>query len=97
VRIIIFNNAGGGIFSILEGAKDLPELGEFMVTNQPFQAKNTASDAGIDYYEAKDFNALNEQIGQFFEPGSRAKMLEIFTDSAQNTAALQAYMQLFKH
>ena len=97
VRIIIFNNAGGGIFSILDGAKDLPELDEFMVTNQPFQAKNTALDAGIDYYEAKDFNELNEQMGQFFEPSSRAKMLEILTDSEQNTTALQAFMQLFKH
>jgi 2-succinyl-5-enolpyruvyl-6-hydroxy-3-cyclohexene-1-carboxylate synthase len=81
----------------LDGAKDLPELGEFMVTHQTFQSKNAASDAGIDYYEAKDLNELNEQLSQFFEPGSRAKMLEIFTDSAKNTAALQAYMQLFKH
>lgn len=97
VRIIIFNNAGGGIFGILDGAKDLPELSEFMITNQTFQAKNAASDAGIDYYEAKDLNELNEQLSQFFEPSSRAKMLEIFTDSAKNTAALQAYMQLFKH
>jgi 2-succinyl-5-enolpyruvyl-6-hydroxy-3-cyclohexene-1-carboxylate synthase len=97
VRIIIFNNAGGGIFGILDGAKDLPELAEFMVTQQTFQAKNAASDAGIDYYKAIDLNELNEQLSQFFEPGSRAKMLEIFTDSAKNTAALQAYMQLFKH
>ena len=30
LRIIIFNNGGGGIFRNLDGAKDLPELTEFM-------------------------------------------------------------------
>ena len=32
MRIIVMNNAGGAIFQILDGAKDLAELGEFMVT-----------------------------------------------------------------
>jgi 2-succinyl-5-enolpyruvyl-6-hydroxy-3-cyclohexene-1-carboxylate synthase len=96
VRILIFNNAGGGIFGILDGAKDLPELGEFMVTNQPFRAKNTASDAGIDYFEASNWDELNQQLHHFFEPSERAKILEIFTDATVNTQALQAYMHLFK-
>ncbi len=96
VRILIFNNAGGGIFSILDGAKDLPELGEFMVTQQPFRAKNTASDAGIDYFEAGNWDELNQQLQHFFEPSERAKVLEIFTDPMVNTQTLQAYMHLFK-
>ena len=97
VRIIIFNNAGGGIFGILDGAKDLPELGEFMVTKQVFRAKNTALDAGIDYFEANDWNEMHQQMQHFFEPSDRAKILEIFTDSAVNSQELQAYMSLFKH
>jgi 2-succinyl-5-enolpyruvyl-6-hydroxy-3-cyclohexene-1-carboxylate synthase len=97
VRIIIFNNAGGGIFGILDGAKDLPELGEFMVTNQTFKAKSAASDAGIDYFEAHNWNELNQELSHFFEPGDRAKILEICTDATKNTQELQAYMNLFKH
>ena len=97
VRIIIFNNSGGGIFGILDGAKELPELGEFMVTQQTFLAKNAALDAGIDYFEANDWNELHQQMQHFFEPSNRAKILEIFTDSAVNTQELQAYMRLFKH
>ncbi len=96
VRIIIFNNAGGGIFGILDGAKDLPELGEFMVTQQTFRAKNTALDAGLDYFEAHDWNELNQQIQPFLAPSDRAKILEIFTDSTTNNQELQAYMNLFK-
>lgn len=97
VRIIIFNNAGGGIFGILDGAKDLPELGEFMVTQQTFRAKNTALDAGIDYFEANDWDQLNQNMQHFFEPSDRAKILEIFTDSSLNSQELQTYMNLFKH
>jgi 2-succinyl-5-enolpyruvyl-6-hydroxy-3-cyclohexene-1-carboxylate synthase len=97
VRIIIFNNAGGGIFGILDGAKDLPELGEFMITHQPFRAKNTALDAGIDYLEVHNWNELNQELRHFFEPSDRAKILEICTDSTKNTEVLQGYMSLFKH
>lgn len=97
VRIIIFNNAGGGIFGILDGAKDLPELGEFMVTQQTFRAKNTALDAGIDYFEANDWDQLNQHMEHFFEASDRAKILEIFTDSSLNNQELQTYMSLFKH
>ncbi len=97
VRIIIFNNAGGGIFSILDGAKDLPELGEFMVTKQTFRAKNTALDAEIDYYEANNWSELISVLTHFLEPSSRPKMLEITTDLSENTQELQRYMSLFKH
>lgn len=97
VRIIIFNNAGGGIFGLLDGAKDLPELGEFMVTNQTFRAKNAASDAGIDYFEATNWNELTKELTHFFEPSDRAKILEICTDSTKNAEVLQGYMNLFKH
>ena len=96
VRVIIFNNSGGGIFGILDGAKDLPELDEFMVTKQTFRAKNTALDAGIDYFEANKWNELNLHIQHFLAPSNRAKILEIFTDASVNTQELQAYMSLFK-
>ena len=41
LRIIVFNNGGGGIFRNLEGAKELPEVEDFMETKQNLTAKNT--------------------------------------------------------
>ena len=52
MRIIVFNNGGGGIFRNLEGAKELSELDEFMETRQGFTAENTAKDARIRYFSA---------------------------------------------
>ena len=97
LRIIVMNNAGGAIFKVLDGAKDLPELDEFMVTQQPFTAENTAKDAGLSYLKATNWNELESCLAQFLSKSSRGIILEIMTDSTENTTALQHYMALFKH
>lgn len=97
LRIIVMNNAGGAIFQILDGAKDLGELGEFMVTKQSLMAENSANDAGLIYHKAQNFSELNSIMSDFFQPSTSGKVLEIFTDAKENTEALQAYMALFKH
>jgi len=97
LRIIVMNNGGGAIFQILDGAKDLAELGEFMVTKQSIRAENSAEDAGLIYHKAHNFKELDSILGDFLAPSDTGKVLEIFTDAAQNTDTLQAYMALFKH
>jgi 2-succinyl-5-enolpyruvyl-6-hydroxy-3-cyclohexene-1-carboxylate synthase len=93
LRIIVFNNGGGGIFRNLEGAKDLPELDEFMETRQGFTAENTAKDAGISYYSASNPGELDLNA---FLHNQGAALLEIHTNSIENAAELKKYMALFK-
>jgi 2-succinyl-5-enolpyruvyl-6-hydroxy-3-cyclohexene-1-carboxylate synthase len=68
-----------------------------MVTKQHNTAENTAKDAGLNYYKAQNFKELNSILPEFWAPSETGKVLEIFTNSTENTAALQAYMALFKH
>lgn len=93
MRIIVFNNGGGGIFRNLEGAKDLPELDEFMETKQNFTAENTCKDAGISYFSASSDTELN--LDSFLHNQGPA-LLEIHTNSIENAAELKRYMSLFK-
>lgn len=93
LRIIVFNNGGGGIFRNLEGAKDLPELDEFMETRQGFTAENTTKDAGISYFSASSAAELN--LDSFLN-NQGAALLEIHTNSIENSAELKRYMSLFK-
>jgi 2-succinyl-5-enolpyruvyl-6-hydroxy-3-cyclohexene-1-carboxylate synthase len=93
LRIIVFNNGGGGIFRNLEGAKDLPELDEFMETQQGFTAENTAKDANISYFSARNEKELD--VNAFFN-NKGAALLEIHTNSIENAAELKKYMALFK-
>ena len=96
LRIIVFNNGGGGIFRNLEGAKELPELNEFMETQQNFTAKNTCLDAGINYYSARNFEEWNVISEQFFKPNQKGALVEIFTNSIENAGELKKYMDLFR-
>ncbi len=96
LRIIVFNNGGGGIFRNLDGAKELPELNEFMETQQNFTAKNTCLDAGINYYSARNFEEWNVISEQFFKTGQQASLVEIFTNSIENAGELKKYMDLFR-
>ena len=93
LRIIVFNNGGGGIFRNLEGAKDLPELSEFMETQQGFTAENTAKDAKISYFSASSSTELD--LDSFLNNQGPA-LLEIHTNSIENAAELKKYMALFK-
>jgi 2-succinyl-5-enolpyruvyl-6-hydroxy-3-cyclohexene-1-carboxylate synthase len=96
LKIIVFNNGGGGIFRNLEGAKELPELNEFMETQQNFTAKNTCLDAGLNYYSARSLEEWNVISEQFFKTGQQASLVEIFTNSIDNADTLKKYMDLFR-
>jgi len=96
LRIIVLNNGGGGIFRNLEGAKELPELNEFMETQQNFTAKNTCLDAGLNYYSARNFEEWNVISEQFFKPNQKGALVEIFTNSIENAEELKKYMDLFR-
>ena len=93
LRIIVFNNGGGGIFRNLEGAKELPELDEFMETKQSFTAENTCKDAGISYFSASIAPELD--LKTFLNCKGPA-LLEIHTNSIENASELKRYMSLFK-
>lgn len=96
LRIVVFNNGGGGIFRNLEGAKELPELNEFMETQQNFTAKNTCLDAGLNYYSVRNLEEWNSITAQIFDKGLQGALVEIFTNSIDNADTLKKYMDLFR-
>lgn len=96
LKIIVFNNGGGGIFRNLEGAKELPELAGFMETTQNFTAQNTCLDAGLAYYSVRNLTEWKEISNQFLNKSKSGALLEIFTHSIENANELKKYMDLFR-
>ena len=47
LRVVLFNNHGGGIFRLIDGPRQQPELEEFFETRQLLTAENTARDFGL--------------------------------------------------
>lgn len=95
-RIIILNNSGGGIFRNLEGAKDLPELEDFIATAQENKAEYLAKSANLTYLSATNTQELLAHLHTLGKKSDTGIILEIFTDPIKNKEILAQYMALFK-
>ncbi|MEJ8756984.1 2-succinyl-5-enolpyruvyl-6-hydroxy-3-cyclohexene-1-carboxylic-acid synthase [Pontibacter sp. H259] len=93
LRIVILNNHAGGIFRLIDGPKQQPELEEFFETRQALDAANTAKDFGMKYSSCATLEELSQILPSFFAADAGAGILEIFTDSKANAAAFANYKQ----
>ena len=92
LRIVLLNNHGGGIFTMIPGPGQLaPEERErYFVTPQPLTARRTAADHGCEYVHCRSGQELAERLPAFFQESARPRILEIETDREVNT---QVYTQ----
>jgi 2-succinyl-5-enolpyruvyl-6-hydroxy-3-cyclohexene-1-carboxylate synthase len=94
LRIILLNNHAGGIFRLIKGPSDQPELAEYFETAQRLSAENTAKDFDLEHTLIEDLNSLHTALATFYEKSHHAKVLEVTSDSTQNAAILKVYKQV---
>ncbi|GAB3527329.1 2-succinyl-5-enolpyruvyl-6-hydroxy-3-cyclohexene-1-carboxylic-acid synthase [Pontibacter brevis] len=93
LRIVLLNNHAGGIFRLIDGPKQQPELEPYFETYQALNAENTARDFILNYMPVHTLEALEETLPAFFSPEAGAGILEIFTESPANADAFNKYRQ----
>ncbi|GAA4354840.1 2-succinyl-5-enolpyruvyl-6-hydroxy-3-cyclohexene- 1-carboxylic-acid synthase [Hymenobacter saemangeumensis] len=91
LRVVLFNNHGGGIFRLIDGPRQQPELEELFETRQTLTAENTARDFGLRYFPVSSFAELDAALPVFFAAETGAAILEVFTDSKTNAAFFEEY------
>ena len=96
LRIVVFNNAGGGIFRLIDGPSQQPELEEFFETKQNLTAKSTILEAGFEYFSAKNQSELNDTLKEFNENSGKSKCLEIFSDGRINQKVFKEFKAFVK-
>ena len=96
LRVVLFNNHGGGIFRLIDGPRQQPELDEFFETHQALTAKNLCRDFQLRYLPVTSFAELTAALPVFFAAESGAAVLEIFTDSKTNSAFFEEYRKAVK-
>lgn len=96
LRVVLFNNHGGGIFRIIDGPRQQPELDEFFETRQLLTAENTAKDFNLRYFPVSSFEELEAALPVFFAAETGATILEVFTDSKTNAAFFEQYRAAVK-
>ena len=92
LRVIVFNNFGGGIFDLIPGPSklDANEREKHFTTPHHKEMKYSALDAGMLYYKANDEVTLELALNEFFERSDRPKLLEIQTAPKINLEIYQS-------
>ena len=99
LRIVLLNNHGGGIFRLIDGPRQQPELEEYFETRQALSARRTAEDHGMEYHqidltEPETYPLLSAYLADFYgREGDHARLLEIVTDPDVNQAEFDRYRQ----
>jgi 2-succinyl-5-enolpyruvyl-6-hydroxy-3-cyclohexene-1-carboxylate synthase len=96
LKIIILNNHGGGIFRLIDGPKELPELENYFETRQHLTAANTAKDFGFSYFPATSNEELSGYLDEFYAPSTGKSLLEIFSDPGINQKVFEDFRQRFQ-
>jgi len=84
LRIILFNNYGGGIFRSLDGSRDLPELERYFEVTHKLSAKNLSLDHDVHYEFCDSMATLDLALDTFFRPTGRPALLELGFDRFLN-------------
>ncbi len=95
LRIMLLNNHGGGIFRIIDGPSKQPELDDYFETVQSLNAKNTAEDAGLEYYFVNSHEHFNVNLEEFILNNGKSKIFEVETESIINAKIFKDFKSGF--
>lgn len=91
LRILLLNNHAGGIFRLIKGPGEQPELEEYFETRQPLNAEATAREFGLQYFHCPSKESLDAVFSDFLAEEGGPKLLEVETASRENAEILSRY------
>lgn len=94
LRVVVFNNGGGGIFTLIDGPTKHKQFAHLFTTPHQRSVKSVATDNGLDYYFCDSYSKLNKIIQQFFEPTNGAAVLELKFDMKTNAKIFEAFKKI---
>ena len=93
LKIIVFNNQGGGIFQLIDGPRKHKEQLKYFTTPHGQSIKQIALQNGLQYYLCEQSGDV-EKSRKFFSPNSTASLLEIKVDMEWNMQIFQQFKSL---
>lgn len=84
LRIVVFNNQGGGIFRLIDGPANLPELENYFETRHNRTVEYICLENKMEYQAINSLKEITNALVAFYEPSIHAKVLEVFTDPDTN-------------
>ncbi len=95
LRIVVLNNGGGGIFTLIDGPTRNQAFKQFFTTPQPkSMIKDVAGEFGLDYYFCDSPSRLTKTLDDFFNPLHQASVLELKFDMKKNAQVFQQFKNI---
>lgn len=95
LKIIVLNNAGGGIFRIIDGSSVEEEVEKYFEAHHQQTAGQVAQMYGLPYFAAHNEEELEAGLKTLFSSSeNKPVILEVFTPRLQNDRVLKNY---FRH
>jgi 2-succinyl-5-enolpyruvyl-6-hydroxy-3-cyclohexene-1-carboxylate synthase len=93
LRIIVINNMGGGIFSLIDGPSEQAGFEKFIKAYHPVEIKKMAEAFHLSYFCAYNIADLEKNLPLFYKESFVASVFEIFTNEETNTKAFNKVME----
>ena len=91
LRIIVLNDAGGGIFRLIDGPDRMPFYEDFSVAHHPADFQKLTEAFGLGYKRASDFPALKSGLDTLLDESSGPFVLEVDTAKGENSTIFKAF------
>ncbi|CAM1349633.1 2-succinyl-5-enolpyruvyl-6-hydroxy-3-cyclohexene-1-carboxylic-acid synthase [Tenacibaculum crassostreae] len=91
-RIIILNNAGGGIFRFIPGPSTTNAT-DYFETPHNLTAEHLAKMYGFNYVSVTNLAELNKELKGFYTESNQPKIMEVFTPKEINDVVLKNYFK----
>jgi 2-succinyl-5-enolpyruvyl-6-hydroxy-3-cyclohexene-1-carboxylate synthase len=96
LKIIVINNKGGNIFSLISGPDRTGLLNEYFLAHVPVSIEKICSAFAISYYHASGKSELTPALDIFYKDAN-CSLLEIHTDTSINTNVWKEYFKTLKN
>ncbi|HYQ57346.1 MAG TPA: thiamine pyrophosphate-dependent enzyme, partial [Draconibacterium sp.] len=98
LRIIVINNGGGNIFSLIKGPGESPAFQQHFFAENKFKAQGIAQTFGLDYLSAENKSELKDSLAKLYSPTrKKPTILEVFTNAEVNTKTFRGLFKFVKH
>ena len=94
LRIVVFNNGGGQIFSRLPGLYCSEAAPELIAAAHGYSLQHIAAAFGLEYHAAHSLAEADSAFAAMLASSDKAQLTEIFTRSADNEEARIKYQEL---
>jgi len=95
LKIIVINNKGGGIFSLIEGPSSTPAFKDYLEAYHPVCISKICEAFGVQYFVAENFDSFEEIFNAFINNENPA-VLEIITKTDVNPTVFSNFVRQIK-